>query len=578
MTRFCAAFLISGLLWGAATAPAFKQSRVRVAMRDGIHLDTNIFLPLSGTRWPTILVRTPYSKGSGLLAGYQTFIDHGYAVVVQDIRGRYGSEGVFNPMAREGPDGSDTINWIAKQPWSDGSVGMSGGSYLGFAQWEAALENNPHLKAIFPSVSGSDAYLDRFYSTGGALKLGQRLQWFSANVAAPGFHVPPFDEYVRHLPLKNADRAATGHPVEAYQKAIAHPTYDTFWKKLSVRARLGEIRASVFAMGGWYDNYVEGDLAAFSELSRLGRHPQLVIGPWPHNMSEKFAGADFGPQANAPIRRYQWQWFDHVLKSPPSTAATEFVGPLRIFVMGVNKWRDEKEWPLARSRPTPLYLASRGELLDEAPQADAPERYIYDPRNPVPTRGGAVCCDPKVLPWGPMDQRPVEARRDVLSYTGPVLKRDLEVTGPVKVLLYASTTARDTDFTAKLVDVFPDGDARNLTDGILRLRYRAGVDHPALAKPGETYALSIDAGQTSNVFRAGHRIRLEISSSNFPRFDRNPNTGGNLGDETYLKQARQTIFHDKTHPSQLILPVTPELTSATAARYGTKSRAHARAR
>jgi putative CocE/NonD family hydrolase len=549
------------------------MTRVRIPMRDGIHLDTNVFLPQSGNRLPTILVRTPYGKGSELIPGYQTFLDHGYAVVVQDIRGRYGSEGIFNAMARgEGPDGSDTIDWISRQTWSDGNVGMSGGSYLGFAQWEAALQGNPHLKAIFPSVSGSDAYYDRFYSPGGALKLGQRLQWFSANLAEPGFRPPRLEDYVRHLPLRSADRVATGRTLEAFQKALSHPTYDNFWKKPSVREHLDQVHAQVFGMGGWYDNYVEGDLAAFTELSLLGRHPRLVIGPWPHNMSVKFAGVDFGPNSGAPIRRYQWQWFDHVLKVPASTASMEFNGPLRIFVMGANRWRDEKDWPLARTKYTPFYLASGGALAEEEQREGGPDRFVYDPRNPAPTHGGAVCCDPKIFPWGPMDQRPVEKRPDVLTYTGRVLKRDLEVTGPIRVVLHASTSARDTDFTAKLVDVFPSGEARNLTDGIVRLRYRSGVDHPSLAKPGQTYELSIDAGVTSNVFLAGHRIRLEISSSNFPRFDRNPNTGGTIADDVNLRTASQTIFHDRKHPSQVILPVIPELTSATAARYGGRKR------
>ncbi|MGH9592335.1 MAG: CocE/NonD family hydrolase, partial [Bryobacteraceae bacterium] len=303
--------------WGTITNANYRALHARVAMRDGVHLDTNIFLPPYGVRFPAVLARTPYGKGTGLFPGYKTFLDHGYAVVIQDVRGRYGSEGLFNAFAREGPDGSDAINWIARQDWSDGNVAMSGGSYLGFAQWEAALQNNPHLKAIFPAVSGSDPYLDRFYSPGGALKLGHRLSWFAENMDAPGFHSPLFSSYTNHLPPRTADRAATGHAIDVYQKIVSHPSYDSFWKKMNILARLDQIHAQVFAMGGWYDNYVEGDLAAFSGLSRLGRHPRLVIGPWPHNMSVKFRGADFGPRASAPIRRYQWQWFDHVVKSPP---------------------------------------------------------------------------------------------------------------------------------------------------------------------------------------------------------------------------------------------------------------------
>ena len=537
--------------------------RSHVAMRDGVHLDTNVFLPAAHGRHPAILVRTPYGKGATLLSGYRLFLDHGYAVVVQDVRGRYGSEGVFDGTAREGPDGYDTLNWIASEPWSDGDVVMSGGSYLGFAQWEAALLGNSHLKGIFPVVSGCDPYQDRFYSSGGALKLGHRLEWLSGNLDTPAFHPPAFADYVRHLPERTADRAAAGRTLDVFQKALSHPAYDGYWKKLSVYGHLDKVKVPVFAAGGWYDNYVEGDFRAYTELTRLGRHPHLVVGPWPHNMAYKFPGVDFGPQSSAPLRRFQLQWYDEILNRPPA-ASSAGTAPLRIFVMGANLWRDEREWPLARARPTALRLAGDGhanslngdgELSWNGASATGLDHFVYNPRNPVPTRGGSVCCDPMVFPWGPLDQRPVERRGDVLVYTSAPLKRDLEVTGPVQVRLWVSTSARDTDFTAKLVDVFPGGEARNLTDGILRLRYRNGLEHPSLAKPGDILPITIDAGPTSNVFFAGHRIRLEIASSNFPRFDRNPNTGAAIANETNPRPAQQAVYHDRQRPSALVLPV-----------------------
>jgi putative CocE/NonD family hydrolase len=223
--------------------------------------------------------------------------------------------------------------------------------------------------------------------------------------------------------------------------------------------------------------------------------------------------------------------------------------------MGKNEWRDEREWPLARAKQESFYLTAKGGLSTTPPKSDAPDRFVYDPRDPAPTRGGAVCCNPTVFPWGPMDQRPVENRSDVLVYTSSALKKDLEVTGPIRVVLYASTSAPDTDFTAKLVDVFPNGVARILTDGILRLRYRESLEKPALAVPGQVYQIGIDAGVTSNVFLKGHRIRLDISSSNFPRFDRNPNTGRPIADETELKKATQIVYHDRRHASHVVLPV-----------------------
>jgi hypothetical protein len=253
--------------------------------------------------------------------------------------------------------------------------------------------------------------------------------------------------------------------------------------------------------------------------------------------------------------------------------------PVHIFVMGVNRWRDEQEWPLARTHYAALYLTSKGHantgkgdgvLTWKFEKTAKPDQFTYDPRDPVPTLGGAVCCDPKVFPWGPMDQRPVEKRKDVLVYTSDALKQDLEVTGPIRVVLYASTSAPDTDFTAKLIDVFPSGEARNLTDGLLRMRYRHGLEKAELAETDEIYPLTIDAGVTSNVFLAGHRLRLEISSSNFPRFDRNPNTGHSLADETVLKKAQQTIYHDRLHASHVLLPVVPDLTSTSASRNGGK--------
>ena len=552
-------------------APLFATTpesilHVRVPMRDGVHLDTNVFHPDTRGRWPTILIRTPYNKGAGLSPSYAVFVERGYAVVVQDVRGRYASEGVFDPLEQEGPDGYDTLNWIARQSWSDGKVGMIGASYAGIAQWKVAVLGNPHLKAIFPVVSGCDDYCDRFYSMGGAIKIGHRLMWFSENFALPGFQRPAFHEYVNHLPLRTADIAAAGRMVPAYQKALNHPTYDDFWKRLSIRQHMDRVRIPVFAVGGWYDNYVESDLEAFAALDRVPGHAEhrVLIGPWGHNISSKLE-VDFGPDATAPMRAYQVAWFDQWLKGKPD--GLKDVAPVRLFTMGVDRWREEQSWPDQSVKYTPLFFGSKGradgidgdgELHSKAPGDDKPDQFKYDPRNPVPTLGGAVCCNSSQFPWGPMDQTSVESRRDVLVYTSHILKKPIEVTGPVKVVLYAKTSAPDTDFTAKLVDVFPDGEARNLCDGILRMRYRDGLEKPIMAQGGEIYALTIPTGVTSNVFLPGHRIRVEISSSNFPRFDRNPNTGRPVADESVMKTAEQTIYHGHEFPSHVLLPVVPE--------------------
>jgi len=563
------AWIFCAVCWAGAPDRIQQELDVRIPMRDGVHLSANIFKPAGAVRLPTLLVRTPYGKGAGLTATYRPFVERGYAVVIQDVRGRYASEGVFEPFRQETNDNEDTLNWIARQNWSNQRIGMLGGSYLGIVQWKAALLDSPYLKAILPVVSGCDDYLDRFYSYGGALKLGQRLEWMSQNLRNPGSPKPEFERFILQLPVRLADRAATGQTIDFFQKALDHPAYDSFWKSLSTRERLGRIRVPVLSLGGWYDNFVESDLEAFRILRGSSRPHRIMIGPWPHSMSYEFPGVDFGPQARFPIRKLQLDWFDYWVKSPPrsdKTSAPILQPPARIFVMGANRWRDEQEWPLARARLTSFYLSSRGRanslegdgLLQRRRPGNQPvDQFVYDPRNPVPTTGGPVCCSPKVFPWGPLDQRAVERRRDVLVYTSRPLRREVEVTGPIRVVLYVATSAPDTDFTAKLVDVFPDGQARNLTDGILRLRYRESLEKPVLARPGEVYPITLDAGVTSNLFRKGHRIRLEISSSNFPRFDRNPNTGRASAEEKELRRATQTVYHDATRASRLLLSVAP---------------------
>ncbi len=540
-----------------------EQLHVLVPMRDGVHLSTSIFRPSGTAPVPTILIRTPYGKEAAT-PNNLGFVDHGYALVVQDVRGRNESQGTFAPLVQEGPDGYDTLNWIARQPWSNGKVGMTGGSYLGISQWKVAVLNNPHLKAMFPWVSGDDDYHDRFYSTGGAMKLGHRLLWIAENLRSSDQAAPDFNKYIWTLPLRRSDVEVTGKRSRLLQEIMNHPDDDDFWQSISIKNQIRNIKVPVFSMGGWYDNYVESDLEAFSALQKAGNTDRIVIGPWPHNPSTLFKTVSYGDSARVGFRKLQLEWFDQWLRDKDDAFRAK--PPVRIFVMGINQWRDEYEWPIARARYVKYYLDSKGHansvegdgaLTEEQPKKQLFDSYIYDPRNPVPTRGGAVCCNPEIFPWGPFDQRVVERRPDVLVYSTPVLKEDVEVTGDIQVFLFAASTARDTDFTAKLVDVLPSGLARNLTDGILRARYRSSLGKEDLLKPGQTYKLAIDAGVTSNVFLKGHRIRIEISSSNFPRFDRNPNTGRPVADETELKPAAQTIHHDRKHASYVLLPIVP---------------------
>lgn len=563
----CRAFVLSLAavsLCAAAPSPVATLHQL-VRVRDGVRLCTNIFQPGGVARGPVLLVRTPYGKPAELRGNYRYFVEQGYSLVIQDVRGRYDSEGLFTPVEQETADGEDMLNWIGRQPWCDGNIGMMGGSYLGIAQWRAALGNSPYLKAIFPVVAGADEYLDRYYSPGGALKLGHRLLWIAENMRIAGFPMPPFAGFVNRLPERSADRAAAGASIDFYQRALDHPSYDTYWKEASTYRSLGHVKVPVFIVGGWYDNYVESDLRAFQKLQPRAPENRIVIGPWPHNMSIKFPGVDFGPDSSAPIRTLQSRWFDRWLRGRATNETSD--PPVRVFLMGENKWRSFRQWPPEESVVTPFFLDSRGHAntLDgdgrlrrwgAAARAEQDE-FIYDPRDPVPTRGGAVCCNHEVFPWGPLDQQVVERRKDVLVYTSQALQEDLDVVGPVRAVLYVASSAPDTDITAKLVDVFPDGHARNLTDGILRLRYRKSLEQPEPMKPGTVYAVTVEVGVTANVFRAGHRIRLEVSSSNFPRFDRNPNTGRPIAGETELRTARQTIWHSLQKPSHLLLPVVP---------------------
>ncbi len=536
-------------------------------MRDGVRLAADLFLPDASGRFPAVLVRTPYDRKAASTTGYRFLAKRGYAVVIEDVRGRHASQGVFGSTVQEGPDGNDTLNWIAAQPWSDGRVGMAGSSYLGITQWWAAIQGNPHLVTISPMCSGDDEYLDRFYSTGGALQIGHRLLWMAENLIPPSHVKPLFQSYIDHLPLRTADIMATGEVLPAWRTALAHPSYDDYWKGLSIREKINRVAIPVLSWGGWFDEYAESDLDAFSRLAKRHETVETWIGPWAHNPGWKFPTRDFGPQAFIPIREKQADWFDRWLKG-------RYIGPalepnssaLHIFVMGPNTWREEREWPLARTRYTPAYLSSNGHAnslggdgtLQWQPVRKAPsDVFNYDPKNPVPTVGGAVCCEQTILPPGPLEQSVVEKREDVLVYTSEPLADNMEVTGPVRVVLYAATSVNDTDFTAKLVDVQPNGTSLLVVDGIQRLRYRLSLDQPVFVKRNAPYQITVNAGVTSYVFAPGHRLRLEVSSSNFPRFDRNLNSIRANADEGKMTKARQTIFHQQGYPSAIILPVIP---------------------
>ena len=559
-----------------AFLPAGTTARydVKVPMRDGTRLSADVYYP-SGEegRYPVILSRTPYDNTAEQLADNGFFYaQHGYVYVAQDVRGRNDSDGDFYPWVNEFNDGHDTLEWIGAQPWCNGNVGMTGGSYVGNVQWQAAVEGSSFLKTIIPRVIGNNVYESPHYQ-GGAFQLGWTATWTFRTAGRTAQRIDQFnwEQVFNTLPLKDLD-AAGGKELPYLKDWIAHPDYDEYWKALAIEERYQDIKVPVFQIGGWYDFFTAGTLLNYVGMQEKGGsdlargNQRVIMGPWVHAASTlTHAGeVDFGKDSVLDLRAIELMWFDRWLKGERNGIDEE--APVRIFVMGANEWRDEQEWPLARTAYTPYYLHSNGRansltgdgsLSSQAPSDEPADEYDYNPAFPTPTRGGCNCCDPEIVAWGAYDQRPIEYRSDVLVYTSDPLPEDLEVTGPVVVKLYARTSARDTDFTAKLVDVHPDGYAVNLCDGIVRGRYRESTRQQKLLHPGEVYEFTIDLWPTSNVFLMGHRIRLDVTSSNFPRFDRNPNTGGKFGEGFEMEMAHQTVFHDRVRPSHVLLPVIP---------------------
>jgi uncharacterized protein len=572
------------------------EKNVRVRMRDSVSLATDVYRPETQGPFPVVVQRLPYNKELPLLVNFcldvQRAVQAGYAIVVQDTRGRYASEGEFNPFFDEATDGADTIAWAATQPWSTGAVGMAGGSYFGATQWLAATQGPPALRALAPFVT-TDQYYESWAYQGGAFQLGFNLHWtlsslalgellrrmdtgaagleqFAALVAA----VDADDELYRLLPLRQLPELGDLAPY--YEDWLAHPSYDEFWRAFAPRERYGSVTVPALNMGGWYDLFLKGTLANYSGMKRYGGTEasrglqRLVIGPWAHGpLAGWFPERSYGLMAGTDaydITGLQLRWFDLLLKGEDNGVEDE--KPVRLFVMGGGGWREEDDWPLPDTDYVDYFLqsgglantaAGDGSLSTDPPADEADDVYLYDPRDPVPTTGGAT-----FLPGGsigansgPRDQREVEQRHDVLCYTSGPLEAPLEVVGPVELVVHLSSSAPDTDVTAKLVDVWPSGRAENLADGILRARYRDSLSEPAPLQPGEVYELRVDLVATANLFAAGHRIRLEVSSSNFPRFDRNTNTGGSIADEGLedIRQAVNRVHHTRGYPSRLVLPV-----------------------
>ena len=558
------------------------DNRVPVRMRDGVTLYADIYRPVDEGRYPVIVSMTCYST-ERFPSAYATGVylaRRGYVYVYPDVRGRHESEGVWEPFFNEARDGYDTIAWAAKQPWSNGKVAMQGGSYLGQNQWRTAEAAPPSLVTIFPSVASTSIYHDWITLNGGwrlsfnfgwgPIRQESRIMQNESVHAVEGLRAMSWTEMQKHLPLNTMQQLA-GRKARFYDDWLAHPDYDDYWKPLSVEEHFAEIKIPAHTFGGWFDIFLQGSLRGYigmsqkggSDVARRGSH--MVVGPWGHGSTQKFGDIDFGPTAHVEINQLETRWYDYWLKGIQNGLDKE--PPVKLFVMGRNEWVYENEYPLARTDYRPMYFSSGGRantdrgdgrLTWQKPGgASTPDGFSYDPANPVPSLGGNNCCG-SPTPTGPRDQRPIEGRQDVLVYTSEPLSEPMEVTGPVKVVLYASSDAPDTDFVAKLVDVRPDGTPYNMAEGIVRARYRDSLSKPTLMKPGEVYRFEIDMVGTSVEFQKGHRIRVHVTSSHFPQFDRNPNTGATFGTSAEIRVAKQTVYHDAQRASHIVLPVIPK--------------------
>jgi putative CocE/NonD family hydrolase len=557
------------------------EHNVAVQMRDGVTLRADIYRPKDPGKFPVLLARTPYNKDHSPVFD-PTFgklgAAKGYVVILQDVRGRFTSDGQWYPFKFDAQDGYDTIEWAAALPYSDGQVGMVGSSYLGYDQLLAAITRPPHLKGIFPIIAPSNLYSELVHQ-GGALNQWVVEDWTTAAALVSLLQKVPESMNVkaRTATLPITSYPILGLPTEQqlapfFYDWLKHPSYDEYWRQWAVDEDASKITVPAFLVDGWYDIFLNGAIENYESIKSFGgsdnarQNVRLLIGPWYHGpFNVKVGDVDFGPESK--IYGLQmvdliFRWYDHLLKGEQNGVDSE--KSVTYFVMGKNQWQQADTWPPQPSHQMRFYLQSKGnanslqgdgELVSSDPGPAAPDHYIYDPADPVPTTGGATCCDKKDFVAGAFDQRDVEARKDVLVYSTPVFKEDFVIAGPVRADLYASSSAKDTDFTAKLVDVWPNGFVQNLTEGILRARYRNSRETPELMQPGTVYKFSIDLWATSDDFLPGHRLRVEISSSNFPHFSRNLNTGNDLADDATMIKATNTVYHGAEQPSALVVTV-----------------------
>lgn len=558
--------LAAGLLSLGATVPARAsadsvavQFDVRIPMRDGVTLAADVYRPAAPGRYPVILMRTPYNKtGDATLAEARAFARRGYVYVAVDVRGRGDSEGEWRPYFHEGDDGYDAIEWCAAQPWSTGKVGTIGRSYVGYNQWVAAVRKPPHLAAIIALAPMGDPFEDVWITGPGGLPTPTMISWYhlTAGKVQQNMNAVEWDRLNWHLPLLTMDEAAGRGPNPRWRDIITHSTRDAWWDPLRYQNQFEKIDVPALHITGWYDdtqratpmNYLGMRTRAATAEAR--DHQQLLIGPWPHaiNSTRKLGRLDFGPDAVIDLVATEAAWFDRWLKDAPPAVPPRRV---RLFAMQTNRWFEADDWPIPGTTFTRYYLRAGGRLETVAPGDEPADRYRYDPADPTP-----FLTEPSFAQLGgPDDYAKAARRKDLLNYTSAPFPGATLLCGRLTARIQAASSARDTDFMVKVMDVWPNGYVQRLNDGMVRARFRDGWERPSLIEPGRVYQYDIDAWNTCQTIQPGHRIRIEVASAAFPKFDRNPNTGDALGVESRMVAADQAIYHDRERASYVVLPL-----------------------
>ena len=560
--------IITSFILATSAFAEVKTETITIAMRDGVKLTADLYRDDAIAKAPVILTRTPYDRTKQKASG-ERWAKAGYVFIAQDCRGKFGSAGDFAPYNNEGQDGYDTIEWITRQPWCSGRVGMMGGSYVGAVQWQAAAENPPGLAAIAPQATWSSFYRNLYL--GGSVRLSLISGWIAGNTPKPeGVKPADMSEALMRLPLSDVDEAI-GWPMPWLDAMLTHPEPNGYWTRLDLTSRLPELQLPALHVVGYYDFFSRESVGNFMIMQKQAHDPKtrqqqrLILGPWDHGSvgKTKTGEVEFGPEATVDTFASQLDWFDRHLKQDPSALSKPFP-PVRYFSMGDNVWHDAQTWPPEGFTATSFYMHSdgkantrqgNGRITREAPTGNqSADSFRADPAKPTPSNPITEARPIKAAGWGPVDQSATEDRDDVLVYTSEPMTEPLSFAGNAEAKLHVSTDTPDADWAVKLIDVHPDGFAQNIARGILRGRYRTSLLKPELMQPGKVYEITVDLGPVAATIAKGHQLRVDISGADFPLYDRNPNTAeGIFGNKTAI--ATEQVHHKPGALSRIVLPV-----------------------